>query len=505
MSSPPTFTTNSTLRPTVRLSNGLSFVATSVAVAVGVAFSGLAVLPAQASELSTSIAVPGGSEVTKDLGTVPPDVVSVDVEVATKTQTRTALTVLIGPENMQRYYFTAPVGNSPERHFTVPFTSKTDGTITIASSVADVEVDIKIVGHTNKTGPKHTPNATPTPTPNPTPTPTAAPVSPRLPKSTPTPIPTTAPRPTSTPLPATAPVPAPVTVPPAQTPPAPAPAPVTVPPAQTPPAPVTAPPAATPVASSSPTATNTGVPAGTTLKVVHGDIKVTQPGTVLNGLDVRGLVKIQAANVTIKNSIIRGRTMNGPGALINNLGGFKNLVITDTELFPTVASPDTNGIYGYNFTATRLNIHNVIDGIHITGSNVLIEDSWIHDHKHYLKDPNQGGSGSHDDSIQIQSGNNITVTGSRLTDSHSAAVQITQDRGRVSNFVYTNNYANNGACTVNIAEKSYGPLSGTIIKDNNFGRDTKVANCAVIAKTSTKIDFARNFYDDSTKVVIRKG
>ncbi|MDJ0336738.1 hypothetical protein [Cryobacterium sp. PH31-O1] len=255
-----------------------------------------------------------------------------------------------------------------------------------------------------------------------------------------------------------------------------------------------------------PSASTTGVPSGITLKVHNGDINVTKPGTVLSGLDIRGLVKISAANVTIKNSIIRGRTMNGPGALINNLGGFSNLVVTDTELSPTVASPHANGIYGYNFTATRLDINNVIDGIHVTGSNVLIQNSWIHDHMHYLKDPNQGGSPSHDDSIQVQSGNNVKVIANRLTDSHSAAVQITQDRGVVSNFVFTNNYANNGACTVNIAEKAYGPLKGTIIKDNTFGRNTKVSNCAVIAKTTTKIAFAHNYYaPDNTAVVVKKG
>ncbi|TFD60878.1 hypothetical protein E3T39_07075 [Cryobacterium suzukii] len=242
------------------------------------------------------------------------------------------------------------------------------------------------------------------------------------------------------------------------------------------------------------------------MTVHNGDINVTKPGTVLSGLDVRGLIKISAPDVTIKNSIIRGRTMNGPGALINNLGGHRNLVVTDTELSPSSASPDANGIYGYNFTATRLDINNVIDGIHITGSNVSLQDSWIHDHMHYLNDPNQGGSPSHDDGIQIQAGNNVTVTGNRLTDSHSAAVQITQDRGPVSNFTFSDNFANGGACTVNIAEKSYGPIMGAAITDNSFGRDSRLANCAVIAPTTTKIDFASNYYvPDDTLVTIKKG
>ncbi|TFD91605.1 hypothetical protein E3T51_00010 [Cryobacterium serini] len=242
------------------------------------------------------------------------------------------------------------------------------------------------------------------------------------------------------------------------------------------------------------------------MTVHNGDINVTEPGTVLSGLDVRGLIKISAPDVTIKNSIIRGRTMNGPGALINNLGGHRNLVVTDTELSPSTASPDANGIYGYNFTATRLDINNVIDGIHITGSNVSLQDSWIHDHMHYRNDPNQGGSPSHDDGIQIQAGNNVTVTGNRLTDSHSAAVQITQDRGPVSNFTFSDNFANGGACTVNIAEKSYGPIRGATITDNSFGRDSRLANCAVIAPTTTKIDFANNYYvPDDTLVTIKKG
>ena len=39
-----------------------------------------------------------------------------------------------------------------------------------------------------------------------------------------------------------------------------------------------------------------------------------------------------------------------------------------------------------------------------------------------------------------------------------------------------------------------------------FGRDTKVSNCAVISKTTTKIASARNYYTpDNTAVVVKKG
>jgi hypothetical protein len=281
----------------------------------------------------------------------------------------------------------------------------------------------------------------------------------------------------------------------------PAPQPVTAPTATKAPAPTKA-----PAASGAPGSGNTGVPAGTKLTVHNGDLNVTKAGTVIDGLDIRGLVKISAPNVTIKNTIIRGKALSGVAPLINNLGGNSGLKIVDTELFPSVASPYAMGVYGYNFTATRVNIHGVIDSIHLTGGNVSIDKSWLHDNLHYTSDPNHGGSPSHDDSIQIQTGSNISITNSSISGSHSAGVMITQDRGAVSNFTFTGNYANGGACTINIAEKSHGPVQGVKIADNTFGRDTKHANCAVIAPTSTPVSQARNFYvPDMTPVAVRKG
>ncbi len=38
--------------------------------------------------------------------------------------------------------------------------------------------------------------------------------------------------------------------------------------------------------------------------------------------------------------------------------------------------------------------------------------------------------------------------------------------------MFTGNTADNGACTINLAEKSYGPIAATIT-DNTFGTGTK--------------------------------
>jgi hypothetical protein len=270
------------------------------------------------------------------------------------------------------------------------------------------------------------------------------------------------------------------------------------------PAPVPAP--TLPSTGGTPNGSNTGVPAGTRLTVHNGDLTITEEGTAIDGLDIRGMVRIAAPNVTIKNSIVRGRDLSGPMALISNLGGYENLRIIDTELFPSTPSPDVQGIYGYNFEAKRLNIHGVIDGIHLTGGNVAITDSWVHDNLHYDRDPNQGGTPSHDDSIQIQEGSNIRIDGNRLTGAWNASVQVTQDRGDVSNLTITDNVADGGGCSINLAEKSRGPLHGVVITDNIFGRNTRVDDCAVIARASTKVKMEDNYYTpDDTLVVIHPG
>ena len=321
-----------------------------------------------------------------------------------------------------------------------------------------------------------------------------------FPPVAPEPIVVPAPRPDPVPAPAPVPSPAPVPAPVPVPAPAPAPAPVPIPV----PAPIPTP---TPPASGDvPNASNTGVPFGTQLTVHNGDLTITQAGTVIDGLDIRGMVKVEAPNVTIMNSIVRGRALNGPMALIGNLGGYSNLRIVDTELFPSTPSADVQGIYGYNFEATRLNIHGVVDGIHLTGGNVSISDSWVHDNLHYLRDPNHGGTPSHDDSIQIQAGSNIRIDGNRLTDAWNASVQVTQDRGDVSNLTITNNIADGGGCSINLAEKAYGPLRGVVISDNTFGRNTRVDDCAVIAPASTRVQMSKNYYTpDNTLVEVHPG
>ncbi|MCW4385454.1 right-handed parallel beta-helix repeat-containing protein [Salinibacterium sp. SYSU T00001] len=227
------------------------------------------------------------------------------------------------------------------------------------------------------------------------------------------------------------------------------------------------------------------------LMVHEGDLIIKQAGTIVDSLDIRGFVRVEAPNVTISNSIIRGRaTMEDAILLWAGSGKSAGLEVIDTEIAPTHHSPRTHGVYGYDFTLTGVDIHHVIDAVHIFGDNVTITDSRLHDHLHYINDPTRGGRPSHDDGIQIQQGRNIRITDNELSDAYNAAIQITQDRGAVSSVTISGNRLSGGGCTVNVAEKDHGPVRGLTISDNAFG--TSRFDCDILLPPTTNAETAGN-------------
>jgi hypothetical protein len=238
---------------------------------------------------------------------------------------------------------------------------------------------------------------------------------------------------------------------------------------------------------------------------VNGDQTVTTAGAVLDGLDVHGRVIVKAANVTIRNSIIRGSDAGSTNGLLDAMTGSLGLKVYDSEIVATVPSMSVNGIMGWNLELHRVNIHGVIDGLDIAGSNVVVADSWIHNLLHYTNDPNHADGVTHDDNVQIVVGTNIQITGSVLTGAYNAAVMIGQDRGKIGNLTIANNRLDGGGCTINIAEKTYGPLQGVTIRDDKFGLNTRIARCGIIAPSTTVLTLANNFYTDGTAVTVKKG
>ncbi|MBO9553260.1 right-handed parallel beta-helix repeat-containing protein [Cellulomonas sp.] len=253
-----------------------------------------------------------------------------------------------------------------------------------------------------------------------------------------------------------------------------------------------------------PDATNTGVPVGTKLTVYNGNLTITQPGTVIDGLDIRGFVKVKAKDVTIKNSIVRGvSTTTAQGLVTSESTG--SLTIEDSELYNATPNWYVDGLRGSNITAKRLNIHDVIDTMHIYGDNVTLESSWLHHTLHYDNDPSHP-DGTHDDNIQIVKGTNIKITGNRIEGAYNAAMMFTQGSGIVANVTMDKNYFGGGACTINIAESGKGPIQGLAFTNNTFGTDSRKA-CNVIspATTTAVTTYTNNVDTDGKAIVVKKG
>jgi hypothetical protein len=206
-----------------------------------------------------------------------------------------------------------------------------------------------------------------------------------------------------------------------------------------------------------PTATCTGVPAGTSLTVVSGDLHITTPGTIVDSKDIQGCVFIEAPNVTIRKSKITCGFAFGIHALSSNYTG-GGLIIQDTEL--TCNENTATAIAGYGFVATRLNVHGCENGFSID-NDATVQDSYIHDLFHDV--------GSHTDGIQLSGGANVTITHNKIfnQDPDGTSAIISNDTG-LSNVHIANNLLAGGGHTLYCPSVS---SSDFHVTGNHFSRE----------------------------------
>lgn len=243
-----------------------------------------------------------------------------------------------------------------------------------------------------------------------------------------------------------------------------------------------------------PTPKTYGVPAGVTLQRHDGNIVITKPNTVIDGLEVHGTITVMAPGAVIRNSRIVGGSTPASAGLVNNVRSGASFTVRDSELVAKVESTKWNGIMGSNFVAERLDVHGVVDPIRIMGSNVTVRDSWLHDSTYAVSDPLRGGTPTHDDSIQIQAGTNIRIEGNVMEDAHNAAIQITQDTSRTTlgSVVIADNTLDGGGCTVNIARTPR--VFTPVIRDNRFGPNRTFDTCNVIAPAANTPNMSGNVW-----------
>jgi len=135
-----------------------------------------------------------------------------------------------------------------------------------------------------------------------------------------------------------------------------------------------------------PDATNTGVPAGTTLTAYTGPSTITTAGTVITGKTM-GCIQITASNVTIRNSRI---SCNGNAVTINDkdLYGLTPVLIEDSEI--DCQSSTGTGIMEAHFTLRRVEISHCENGLSLN-QDVTVEDSYIHSENSIGADPHEDG------------------------------------------------------------------------------------------------------------------
>jgi hypothetical protein len=231
-----------------------------------------------------------------------------------------------------------------------------------------------------------------------------------------------------------------------------------------------------------PDASNTGVPAGTSLRA-SGSLTVTTPGAVLDGLDVNGTITVAAANVTIKRSRFRG---SGQSFAVRVQSG--NVRVEDCD----VSGNYTEAAIGYdNWTMVRCNLHHLPDDGVKLGSNVLLQDSYLHDWS--------TGPGAHADGGQIQNGVRNTVVRHNTIDivGGNAALFIAPDLGPSSPgpVRIENNLLGGGGYTVFCVDGNNGRyyISDIAFTGNRFKRNATWGP----VRTNVPVSWSANVWHDT--------
>ncbi len=211
--------------------------------------------------------------------------------------------------------------------------------------------------------------------------------------------------------------------------------------------------ASNPGACGYPTTATAGVPAGTALTVVNGDLTVTTNGAVVSGKEIHGCVDVRASNVTIRNTRIIG-PCGGYGVSTYSAGG--TTVLDRVEINCT--NGRSTGIAGPNFAAHAVYVHDCENALEIDANSSVVDS---------VLTARDGAPTSHGDGIQSQGGNNVVIRHNTLLvpggiDSITSAIitNPTQNNG----WVIADNLMGGGGYTL------YCPEQGTnfTVQNNRF-------------------------------------
>jgi hypothetical protein len=218
-----------------------------------------------------------------------------------------------------------------------------------------------------------------------------------------------------------------------------------------------------------PNATNTAVLGGLAL-VPSGGLKITSPGTVVEGRDIRGSVTIAANNVTIRDSRIHS-SADGDYIAVRVADGVTGTRVLNSELYTDDNGGGMNGVDAVQVQACGNHIHGFENGLTVGGGSI-VQSNFIEK----LHTPN---SGPHPDGIEVYQGSDIQVLGNNIlmTDADGSwleatgAINVTSEYSNVSNVTISGNWMGGGSFTLYVRESSasngFG-YSGVAITNNRW-------------------------------------
>ena len=215
-----------------------------------------------------------------------------------------------------------------------------------------------------------------------------------------------------------------------------------------------------------PTAATTGVPAGVTLKPYTGSMTITTSGTIIDGYDITGTLRIDATDVTIKNSRIHGRIDTGDG------DSDSRILIQRVEIIGPYDPVDDGGYAAVGFSGFTCN------GCHVRGwgkgfalvRNTVVMNSWVHD---IIVHGDPANGGSHNEAIISLGGSNFTIVGNRLdagdAPNVSASLALYSQMESFDNVLVRGNLFDGGGYCVYAGLAGTHGASNTKFIDNTFG------------------------------------
>lgn len=212
-----------------------------------------------------------------------------------------------------------------------------------------------------------------------------------------------------------------------------------------------------------PDASNTGVPAGTTL-TSSGSLTASTPGQLVNALDITGSVTVTANNVTIQNCRI---TVDGYYGVYLDQGA-TGVTLKNCEIIGDAAGPQYIGATGGGCTLDACYLRGLENPITLTDGNAVVKNCFI--------ERLEGAPGAHFDGIEVYAGSNYQIINNniRMTDasgnwlSDTGAINIASTWSNIANVLVDHNWLGGGSYTLTLDEQGGFTITGLTVTNNRW-------------------------------------